>query len=239
VFARTTAAKGPFIGCIFTDPMVGSSASVEVARAMRIEAHGLDLHSGFNILKQRILDVVGKPSNLVLSHPPYHNIVVHIGNVWGRGPRPDDLSRCTNEDEFLEKLTIALKKSTPQHEDRRLLRRNHWAPNDLALYLGNQFPAPYRGGAFIAFHGQAGGGTCVGCHGANGEGTPVGSDLTSSKWPWGDGSLASIQQLITQGVPKPKEYRSPMPSMGGAQLSPSEISAVTAYVWALSHQRHN
>jgi hypothetical protein len=94
---------------IFTDPMVGSGTSVEVAREMQIEAHGLDLHSGFNILKQRILDVVGKPSDLVLSHPPYHNIVVYSGNVWGRGPHPDDLSRCASEDEFLDKLTVALK----------------------------------------------------------------------------------------------------------------------------------
>ncbi|WP_085933586.1 PQQ-dependent sugar dehydrogenase [Enhydrobacter aerosaccus] len=30
----------------------------------------------------------------------------------------------------------------------------HWAPNDLALYLGSKFPAGYRGGAFIAFHGS-------------------------------------------------------------------------------------
>jgi glucose/arabinose dehydrogenase len=30
----------------------------------------------------------------------------------------------------------------------------HWAPNDLALYYGKQFPARYRGGAFIAFHGS-------------------------------------------------------------------------------------
>jgi glucose/arabinose dehydrogenase/mono/diheme cytochrome c family protein len=30
----------------------------------------------------------------------------------------------------------------------------HWAPNDLLLYNGNQFPAAYRGGAFIAFHGS-------------------------------------------------------------------------------------
>jgi len=89
------------------------------------------------------------------------------------------------------------------------------------------------------FHGQAGGGTCVGCHGANGKGTPVGSDLTSSKWLWGDSSLASIQRIITQGVPKPKEYRSPMPPMDGTQLSPSEVAAVAAYVWALRHQRHN
>jgi glucose/arabinose dehydrogenase/mono/diheme cytochrome c family protein len=30
----------------------------------------------------------------------------------------------------------------------------HWAPNDLLLYGGHQFPAAYKGGAFIAFHGS-------------------------------------------------------------------------------------
>jgi glucose/arabinose dehydrogenase len=30
----------------------------------------------------------------------------------------------------------------------------HWAPNDLLLYAGNQFPFAYKGGAFIAFHGS-------------------------------------------------------------------------------------
>lgn len=30
----------------------------------------------------------------------------------------------------------------------------HWAPNGLAFYMGQQFPAAYRGGAFIAFHGS-------------------------------------------------------------------------------------
>lgn len=30
----------------------------------------------------------------------------------------------------------------------------HWAPNDLLFYKGNQFPARYKSGAFIAFHGS-------------------------------------------------------------------------------------
>jgi glucose/arabinose dehydrogenase/mono/diheme cytochrome c family protein len=30
----------------------------------------------------------------------------------------------------------------------------HWAPNDLLIYSGTQFPKPYRGGAFVAFHGS-------------------------------------------------------------------------------------
>jgi hypothetical protein len=104
--------------------MVGGGTSVEVAREMGIEAHGLDLHSGFNILKQRILEAVGKPSDLVLSHPPYHNIVVYSGNVWGGSPHPDDLSRCASEDEFLAKLTLALK-NQPCHQGGRLLWRDH------------------------------------------------------------------------------------------------------------------
>jgi glucose/arabinose dehydrogenase/mono/diheme cytochrome c family protein len=30
----------------------------------------------------------------------------------------------------------------------------HWAPNGMQIYNGAQFPTPYRGGAFIAFHGS-------------------------------------------------------------------------------------
>lgn len=30
----------------------------------------------------------------------------------------------------------------------------HWGPNDLMIYSGTQFPARYRNGAFIAFHGS-------------------------------------------------------------------------------------
>jgi glucose/arabinose dehydrogenase/mono/diheme cytochrome c family protein len=86
------------------------------------------------------------------------------------------------------------------------------------------------------FHGQAGGGTCEGCHGSNALGTPLAPGLTSGKWLWGDGSLASIMKTIIDGVPDPKDYRSPMPPKGGAQLSNSDVSAVAAYVWALGHQ---
>ena len=30
----------------------------------------------------------------------------------------------------------------------------HWAPNDLLIYKASQFPAPFHGGAFVAFHGS-------------------------------------------------------------------------------------
>ena len=50
------------------------------------------------------------------------------------------------------------------------------------------------------------------------------------------GGLAGILKVIKEGVPKPKQFRSPMPPMGGAQLSDTQASALAAYVWSLSHK---
>jgi mono/diheme cytochrome c family protein len=86
------------------------------------------------------------------------------------------------------------------------------------------------------FRGQAAGGTCAGCHGADAKGTPLGPDLTTGTWMWGDGSLASITEVVAKGVQAPKRYRSPMPAMGGSQLSPDDLAAVSAYVWAAGHK---
>src|SRR5229473_1041336 len=86
------------------------------------------------------------------------------------------------------------------------------------------------------YRGQVGGAACMGCHGESGEGTPLGPDLTGKKWLWSDGSYAGIAKTITEGVSQPKQYRSPMPPMGGAQLTPDQISALAAYVWGLSHR---
>lgn len=92
---------------VFVDPMVGSGTSVEVAKEMGIEAHGLDLHGGFNILRDSILQSVGKQADMVFSHPPYHDMIVYSGQVWG-DPHADDLSRCASDEEFMEKIQIAL-----------------------------------------------------------------------------------------------------------------------------------
>ena len=89
------------------------------------------------------------------------------------------------------------------------------------------------------FHGQVGGAACTGCHGGSGQGTPLGPPLTGKKWLWSDGSYAGIKKTIIDGVSQPKEYRSPMPPMGGAQLTQDQASAVSAYVWSLSHQANS
>lgn len=85
------------------------------------------------------------------------------------------------------------------------------------------------------YHGLDGGATCTGCHGADAKGTTLGPDLTANKWLWSNGSYGGIAATIAGGVAQPKQYRAPMPAMGGAQLSSDQVMAVSAYVWALNH----
>lgn len=93
---------------VFVDPMMGSGTSIDVAKEMKIEAYGLDLHSGFNILRDSIVAVVGKEADLVMSHPPYGAMIEYSGNQWGSAPHPDDLSRCVDDNDFHEKMQLAL-----------------------------------------------------------------------------------------------------------------------------------
>jgi glucose/arabinose dehydrogenase/mono/diheme cytochrome c family protein len=85
------------------------------------------------------------------------------------------------------------------------------------------------------FHG-AGGAACTGCHGADARGTPLGPSLITRTWLWSDGSYAGITRVIRDGVPQPKQFRGPMPPMGGAQLTDEQVQAAAAYVWALNHR---
>jgi len=87
------------------------------------------------------------------------------------------------------------------------------------------------------YHGQVGGAACTGCHGEKGEGTTLGPALNANKWQWSDGGLAGLTKTINDGVPQPKNYRSPMPAKGGAQLTDEQVKEVAAYVWSLSHKR--
>jgi glucose/arabinose dehydrogenase/mono/diheme cytochrome c family protein len=86
------------------------------------------------------------------------------------------------------------------------------------------------------FRGEVGGAPCMGCHGMTGQGSVLGPALNGKKWLWSDGSFAGITKTINDGVAQPKEYRSPMPAKGGAQLTDEQVKAVGAYVWSLSHR---
>jgi len=90
------------------------------------------------------------------------------------------------------------------------------------------------------YHGQVGQAPCTGCHGADAAGTPQGPSLLGKgkTWLWSDGGVEGIAKTIRDGVPNPKQYPGTMPPMGGAQLTPEQLSALAAYVWALSHAGH-
>lgn len=50
--------------------------------------------------------------------------------------------------------TVADSKFAGKFEDPILAFPGHWAPDDLIFYTSDQFPARYKNGAFIAFHGS-------------------------------------------------------------------------------------
>ena len=87
------------------------------------------------------------------------------------------------------------------------------------------------------FHGKLAGGLCLTCHGADARGTAVAPSLVDGSWKTGDGSYAFIVKRVTAGMSNPTPpYTAPMPPMGGANLTPEQIKAVAAYVYAISHR---
>ena len=94
------------------DPMSGSGTSASVAEKLGVRSVLYDLNpqpafgrGGWNALK----DDIDESGDLIFWHPPYHDIVRYSGNMWGN-PHPDDLSRCANYKEFIDKVNFVMKK---------------------------------------------------------------------------------------------------------------------------------
>jgi mono/diheme cytochrome c family protein len=81
----------------------------------------------------------------------------------------------------------------------------------------------------------AGPGNCFACHGPNGAGTPIAPKLDDATWLNIDGSYPAIVDLVTKGVPTPKQSMVPMAPKGGTTINDEQVKAVAAYVWRLSH----
>ena len=83
----------------------------------------------------------------------------------------------------------------------------------------------------------SGPGICFSCHGPAGAGTPLGPDLTDDEWIWIENPSENLQaklvEQIRAGTPRPRDYPSPMPPMGGASLTDEQLQAVAAYVASL------
>ena len=101
-------------------------------------------------------------------------------------------------------------------------------------------PAPEGATPEMVAQGQqifTGKGMCQTCHGPTATGTPLAPNLTDQEWlNIASGEWNEIQTIVRNGVPTPKQHPSPMPPMGGAQLSDQEIQSVAAYVYSVSHQ---
>ena len=79
------------------------------------------------------------------------------------------------------------------------------------------------------FHGELAGGRCSRCHGWDAKGTGNGNDLTTGMWIWGDGSLRMVKATLMHNM-------AVAPGMDG-ELTPADVDAVAAYVWALGHRQ--
>jgi mono/diheme cytochrome c family protein len=78
------------------------------------------------------------------------------------------------------------------------------------------------------FHGEAANGQCSVCHANDGKGTPNGNDLTAGMFVWSDGSVKELKRTILHNMEV-------APGRDG-DLEPADVDAVSAYVWAISHQ---
>lgn len=94
------------------DPMSGSGTSKAVADELGIRSVLYDLNptpaagrGNWNALKNDVDD----SADIIFWHPPYHDIVKYSGSMWGQA-HPDDLSRCENWEDFIEKINEVYKK---------------------------------------------------------------------------------------------------------------------------------
>jgi mono/diheme cytochrome c family protein len=77
-------------------------------------------------------------------------------------------------------------------------------------------------------------GICYTCHGNNGVGGPLGPALNDQDRIHITGEYEEIMNIVRTGVPRPERYPAPMPPMGGASLSDTQLRAVAAYIFALT-----
>ncbi|MEP2668908.1 MAG: hypothetical protein ABJH04_07930 [Cyclobacteriaceae bacterium] len=90
---------------LFVDVCEGSGTSRDVCKKHNVNYIGLDLHNGFDFTQQSVLNKVGRPADMVFSHPPYHDMIDYSKERVKHGLESiagNDLSQCRSVEEFLE-----------------------------------------------------------------------------------------------------------------------------------------
>lgn len=92
-----------------SDYMCGSGTVEDVAKQRNIISHCYDLNRGFDLLNDEI-----KERNMhTFWHPPYGDMIIYSGEQYsaedvikeyGFDPRPSDLSRCKDWDQFVDRM---------------------------------------------------------------------------------------------------------------------------------------
>lgn len=97
------------------DYMVGSGTTRDVCDALGIDGKFYDLHSGYDMLSMDIPERAGN----IFWHPPYHDMVLYSDNMYkaddvirnyGYDPRENDLSRCKDWQDFIQKANYCMVK---------------------------------------------------------------------------------------------------------------------------------
>ena len=97
------------------DFMVGSGTTEEVCRDKKIPGTFLDLNRGYDMMT---MDIPVRPEN-IFWHPPYAGMIVYsdkmykaseIEEKYGFDPRINDLSRCKDWEDFVDKMNYCMLK---------------------------------------------------------------------------------------------------------------------------------
>lgn len=93
---------------LFVDACEGSGTSRDVCKDLNVNYAGLDLYNGNDFTKDYILSQLPHEADICFSHPPYHNMIVYSGEVYGQKAIPGDTSRCETSEEFISKSQVML-----------------------------------------------------------------------------------------------------------------------------------
>ena len=98
-----------------SDFMVGSGTTEDVVNSRGLTGYFTDLSRGYDMLS---MDIPERPE-AIFWHPPYHDIIVYSNNMYsskdveakyGYNPEIDDLSRCRDWDDFVQKMNYCMLK---------------------------------------------------------------------------------------------------------------------------------